>query len=379
MTTSPYLNRAYLNPAARSWRAPGGDTVDVQSFHRSLPGYAETRLVELPELAAELGAARVFVKEESSRLGLPAFKILGASYAVSRALSEQLGEPAALPVGDLRERLATAEPPTLVAATDGNHGRAVAHMARLLGLKSQIFTPADIAPEAKQAIEDEGARRIELSVPYDEVVEAAAEAAETAPDSVLIQDTSWEGYEQVPAWIVDGYNTLFIESDAQLARAGVTSLDVVAVPVGVGSLAEAVTRHYRREALPADGAPSLVSVEPEVAPSLIASLRAGTSVSVETSPTIMSGLNCGTPTAAGWEVLRDGTDAAVTVSDAEAARAVHDLEALGVDSGPCGAASLAGVRQLAATAALPAEATILLLSTEGRSANPLPSEFHQRG
>ncbi|MGH7291842.1 MAG: pyridoxal-phosphate dependent enzyme, partial [Myxococcota bacterium] len=318
--------------------------------------------VEVPALARELGVARVFVKEESSRLGLPAFKVLGASYAVSRALSTRMGTDEALDFGVLRTQAPAVR---LVAATDGNHGRAVARVARLLGLVAEIFTPAGITRAAKDAIEAEGAHRVELDAGYDDVVRAAA--ASVGDDAVLIQDTSWEGYEEIPGWIVDGYSTLLAEADRQAADAGAALFDIVFVPVGVGSLAEAVVRHYRS----GTSKPSIVSVEPATAPALLSSLHAGRAVTVPTSTTIMAGLNCGTPTEAGWPTLRDGIDRALTVTDAQAATAVHDLAALGIDAGPCGAATLAGAREIGS---LPPEATVLLLSTEGRAANPLPED-----
>ena len=126
--------------------------------------------------------------------------------------------------------------------------------------------------------------------------------------------------------------------------------------------------HYRS----GSAAPTVLSVEPASAPALLASLHAGRAVTVPTAPTVMAGLNCGTPSASAWPVLQAGLDAAVTVTDGEAAQAVRDLQAAGVDSGPCGAAALAGVRALARTGALAADTTVLLLSTEGRAANPLP-------
>ena len=365
----------YWNPAARDWRTDR--LAGIAAFHESLPGYRRTRLVDVPDLAVELGVGRVVVKEESSRLGLPAFKILGAAYAISRALSARFGSPErALTLDELREAIAIAPgpPPRLIAATDGNHGRAVARTARLLGLPAQIWFPDTLSSEAKDAIDAEGAETVELAVEYDDVVDAATRAAQDAGlDSILIQDTAWPGYEQVPQWIVDGYSTLFEEADAQLAELGVSSIDLVAVPVGVGSLAQAAVRHYRSGAV----APIVLSVEAAAAPPIIESLRAGEPVSVSTRFTVMSGLNCGTVSANAWPILHAGLDAAVTVGEDDAIRAVHDLEALGIDSGPCGAATLAGVRALLsdirARDAIGTDATILLLSTEGRLANPLPA------
>lgn len=362
----------YLSPAARSWRTTAGPS--TLAFHQGMPGYAPTRLIEVPSLADELGVARVFVKEEASRFGLPAFKILGASYAISRAVSACLGVESALPIDELRPRMPGEL--TLVAATDGNHGRAVAHVARLLGVPARIFTPADITAAAKGAIEAEGATRIELDAPYDDIV--AASAADAAADSAatLVQDTSWDGYEEIPQWIVDGYGTLLEEADEQLAAAGVDAVDLVAVPVGVGSLAQAVVRHHRSHG----GTPVVLSVEPDAAPAILASLHAGERTTVPTRSTIMAGLNCGTPTGIGWPTLQAGIDAAVTVTDAEAARAVRDLQSAGVDAGPCGAATLAGVRAAARELGLlTPEMTVLLLSTEAASANPLPPEFACEG
>ncbi|WP_137845366.1 pyridoxal-phosphate dependent enzyme [Microbacterium sp. 2FI] len=358
----------YRNPAAREWRTTPAP--DVLEFHRSLPGYVPTRLVPSPDLARELGVATVHVKEESSRLGLPAFKILGASYAISRALGARYGAPeAALPIADLRALIARHDAIELVAATDGNHGRAVARIARLLGLDSRIFVPSGITRASKEGIASEGAALIELDESYDDVVTRAAGLARSAEQAtMLIQDTSWDDYRQIPEWIVDGYSTLLLEADQQLRAVGVNRIDAVAVPVGVGSLAQAVVRHYRST----DSAPTVLSVEPEAAPALIASLHAGRPLVVPTRKTIMAGLNCGTVTDLGWPTLKAGIDAAVVVTDTAAARAVHDLESLGIDAGSCGAASLAGLRALIATEPLPANAHVLLLSTESRTANPLP-------
>jgi len=363
----------YRNPGARDWRAER--VAGVAGFHRSLPGYAVTRLVPVPGLARELGVRSVFVKEESSRFGLPAFKVLGASYAVSRALSQRYGaDGQALPLDELRAAAAGHDPVELIAATDGNHGRAVAHFAGLLGLPSRIFFPAGISAAAAAAISAEASQAVELDEPYDGVVAAAREAAASAGESaLLIQDTSWPGYEQIPLWITDGYSTLFHEADEQLEAAGAGPPGLVAVPVGVGALAHAAVLHYRSgRAVPGSTAPTVLSVEPMSAPAILASLHAGRLVTVPTGPTVMAGLNCGTPSASAWPVLQAGLDAAVTVTDGEAAQAVRDLQAAGVDSGPCGASSLAGVRALARTGALAADTAVLLLSTEGRAANPLP-------
>lgn len=357
-----------VNPAARSWDAPPL-TVSPRSFHRSLPGYAPTPLVEAPSLAAELGVGRVMVKDESSRLGLPAFKVLGASFAIARALSSRLGAPGVLSLDELRDRLGGSGL-TLVAATDGNHGRAVAHVASLLGLRSIISVPPGVSAAARQAIIGEGAVLDELEMAYDDVVRHVAQRA--GERTLLVQDTSWAGYENIPRWIVDGYDTMLAEVDDQLADSGTGPPTLMVVPAGVGSFAQAVITHYRREG----HRPAVLAVEPEVAACVAAALDAGRVVPVETGETVMTGLNCGTVSEIAWPVLRQGLDAAVTVTDAEALEAVHALADLGVDSGPCGAATLAAARRVLASPerraelAVPADAVVVLLSTEGRAANP---------
>ncbi|WP_031129476.1 pyridoxal-phosphate dependent enzyme [Streptomyces aureocirculatus] len=348
----------HARPAAREWRCPP-PPAEVRAFHNSLPEYAPTPLTEAPSLAAELGVGRVFVKDESARLGLPAFKALGAYWAVHRVLARQ---PSGAPL-------------ELVTATDGNHGRAVARIARRLGQRAHVFVSHGVHPGAAAAIEGEGARVTRVRGSYDQAVRAAADAVRAA-GSVLVQDTAWEGYEEVPAWIVEGYSTLFAEVDAQLAAAGAGSPHLVAVPVGVGSLAQAAVTHYRSR----DGrGPALLAVEPTAAAPALASLVRGEPLPVTTEETVMAGLNCGTVSRLAWPVLRQGLDAALTVTDADALAAALDLGVLGVSSGPCGAAALAGVRAALTGAAAPARredlavgphAMVVLLNTEGREANP---------
>jgi diaminopropionate ammonia-lyase len=352
----------YVRSVARSWTCapPPGE---VRDFHAGLPGYAPTALTELPALATELEVGRVFVKDESSRLGLPAFKALGASWAIHRVLAQ---------------RTDGGGPVRLVTATDGNHGRAVARMARLFGQRAQVFVPRGVHPAAVTAIEDEGADVVLVPGPYDEAVRRAADAAAGGQDTVLVQDTAWPGYERIPGWIVEGYSTLFAEIDGQLGTLGTESPGLVVVPAGVGSLAQAAVTHYRsRRAEPAPAA--LMSVEPDTAACVLASLGRGEPVGVPTGATTMAGLNCGTVSSLAWPYLRDGLDAAVAVTDADSAGAARDLAAAGVSSGPCGAASLAGARSALTGdgAAVRRRAldvgpasTVVLLSTEGTAANP---------
>jgi diaminopropionate ammonia-lyase len=352
----------YVRPAARAWTCPAAPGA-VLRFVRTLPGYAVTPLTGLPPLAAELGVGRVFVKDESRRLGLPAFKALGASWAIAHVVAERTGTTVTtFPDIQAAARRLTL---TLVTASDGNHGRAVGHFATLLGLRAHVLVPAAVPAPAVRAIRDEGAQVTVVAGSYDDAVRNAAVVG-AQPGAALVQDTAWPGYEQVPGWIVEGYSTLLHELDDQLADAGVVAADLLAVPVGVGSLAQAVVRHARR----ARPGPTVLGVEPQTAACVLASLLAGEPTSVPTPGTVMAGLDCGTPSALAWPYLQQGMDAAVAVSDAQATRAAADLRALGVDAGPCGAASLAGVRAAAhdperrAGIALGADGVVVLLNTE---------------
>ena len=247
-------------------------------------------------------------------------------------------------------RAAVRGPTVLVTATDGNHGRAVARMAALLGVRARVYVPEGVADRA-----DRGrGRRGGGGRPRLRQRRPPRAAASVRAGDVLVQDTAWPGYTDVPRWVVDGYETLFAEVD------GLVRPDVVVVPTGVGSLLQAALVHYRAPGR--SHRPAVVAVEPEGAACVGRSLAAGEPVTVDTGSTIMAGLNCGTVSAIAWPVIAGGLNAAVTVSDDAARVAVTDLRQLGVEAGPCGAAALAGARALD----LDAGATILLISTEGR-------------
>jgi diaminopropionate ammonia-lyase len=335
-----------------------------------MPGYQHTPLVEFPDLAREFNLGRLFVKDESARLGLPAFKMLGASWAVAQAVGARLGtDPRTL--DQLLSLNGQLHDITLVTATDGNHGRAVARMARILGTCASVFVPAAVDPMAASLIEGEGADVTTCPASYDETVRTARMFAEAQLGAVLVQDTSWPGYEVIPQWIVDGYSTLFREIDNQLAARRAAPAGLVAVPVGVGSLAQAAVTYHRST----PGEPSsLLAVEPEAAACVLASLTSGAPVSLETGRTKMDGLNCGTPSRIAWPFIAGGLDAAVRVSDDQAARSASRLASGGVPAGPCGGASLAGLTSALSgpqaghrrrDLGLTPSSTVVLLSTDG--------------
>ena len=342
-------------------------------FHTRLPGYAPTPLIDVPQLACALNVRRVWVKDESHRLGLPAFKILGASWAIYRALEELSGDSIGPwdTLEELKERLARLLPLALVAATDGNHGRAVARMARLFGIGARIFVPSNMAAARMEAIASEGAEVIVVNGTYDAAVDRSAEEADER--HLVISDTSWPGYEAVPRWVIEGYSTIFWEIDDELARREERGPDLVVVQIGVGAFAAAIIRHYRAPGL--SPRPGILGVEPTSAACMLASVEAGRIVSVPGPHTsIMAGLNCSTPSLLAWPIVSGGIDAFVAIEDEWARRAMRSLAGAGVVAGETGAAGLGGLlgllhgdeqRRARQLLGINEETRVLLFNSEG--------------
>lgn len=325
--------------------ASGTTNREPFAFHQRLPGYAPTPLIHAPELARLLGVGQVLLKNESSRLGLPAFKILGASWAIYRALEARARVP--FPpwrtIAELAGLLAPLRPMTLAAATDGNHGRAVAHMAALLGFASRIYVPAGTAPARIDAIAGEGAHVEVVAGTYDDAVARSAQAA--SERCLVISDTSWPGYREVPRWVMEGYSTILWEVDDELNTLHKKGPDLIAVQVGVGALAAAVVNHYRQAG--SDPRVAILSVEPVHAACLQASMEAGRIVSIPgPHDSIMAGLNCGRPSMIAWPIISKGIDAFIAIADERAREAMRALARAGVIAGETGAAGLGGLLEL---------------------------------
>jgi diaminopropionate ammonia-lyase len=350
--------RAALFPRSRA------DGHSPRDFHRRLPGYEPTPLVDAADLAAEIGLGRLWVKDEAWRLGLPAFKMLGASWASYRLLVSRLGaEPEWSSVDELAAAVAPLGPLTLVAATDGNHGRAVARTARLLGLGAHILVPSGTADARIDAIASEGARVDVVDGTYDDAI--AASAALASDTALVVSDTSWDGYAEVPRWVIDGYATIFAEVDEQLTALDTPAPDLVVAQMGVGALAAATVGHVRATA---GEDTAVVVVEPLSAACGLRSAEAGRPVEVPgPHRSIMAGLNCGTVSELAWPAVQTGTDWFVAVSDHAAEQAMRDLATAGVTSGETGAAGLAGLCALvrSGAAGIGPDTTVLVLNTEG--------------
>jgi len=359
--SSPRLTRNALVDRASVSKAGIADP----AFHPSLPDSAPTPLRPAPKAAQRLGVRSVLVKDESHRLGMPSFKILGASWATYRTVMAHLGQP----VGDqptldgLREAVAAHGPDlTLVAATDGNHGRAVARMAKLLGLGAIIVVPAGTAASRIEAIAGEGAEVRVVSGGYDQAIAVSAASATLSDDKhVVISDTSWEGYTDTPSWVIDGYSTMLKEIVDEIEAGHVAEPTVVATQMGVGAFAAAVTRQFASRP-----ARLLVGVEPTRADCIVTSVEAGKITTIsEPQDSIMAGLNCGTPSIVAWDDVLRGYDGFVTVTDDDARDAMRLLHDNGIEAGESGAAGLAGLLAHAEGLGLGPQDDVIIFVTEG--------------
>jgi diaminopropionate ammonia-lyase len=352
------------------------------AFHKSFREYAPTPLASLDALAADLDLGGIFLKDESKRFGLNAFKVLGASYAIGRILAERLGRPIeeltrdALASPAVREKIGNI---TFVTATDGNHGRGVAWTARQLGQKAVVFMPRGSLRERVANIRATGAECHVTEHNYDDSVRIANEYA-ARNGGVMVQDTAWEGYEDIPRWIMQGYMTVAVEILEQLRGLGVDAPTHLFLQAGVGTFAGAILGGMA--AALGERTPVTAIVEPHQANCIFRSLRAQDghprAVTGEMR-TIMAGLACGEPSIVSWGVLRDYAAAAISCSDRIAANGMRILAAprLGdpaIVSGESGAVTVGVLeyimkhpdgRRIAAALSLTRESRVLLISTEG--------------
>ncbi|MDD2385378.1 MAG: diaminopropionate ammonia-lyase [Bacteroidales bacterium] len=274
-------------------------------FHSSLPEYSPTPLIHLPNLSKKYNVGNIYVKDESFRFGLNAFKGLGASYAIHQSLIEN------------------PEIGTFCTATDGNHGRAVAWAATKFGKTSVIFVPKDTTVNRIEAIENEGAKVIRVNGNYDEAC-LQAENMSKENDWTLIQDMAWEGYTEIPALIMAGYLTMFKELEDSLHTDNKSKIDLVFLQAGVGSMAGAGVYYYLNRY--GKNRPKIVIVEPEQADGILLSFKNNKlSTSKGNNNTIMAGLNCETPSMSAWDLLKSGADYSIKVSDNYAKKAIREL------------------------------------------------------
>jgi diaminopropionate ammonia-lyase len=301
----------------------------AHQFHTSFPQYSETPLTSLKNLADKWGIKGFFVKDESFRFGLNAFKVLGGSYAIARFIAKRLNKD----MGELGfETLVSDETKrklgdlTFYTATDGNHGRGVAWAANKLRQKSVVLMPAGSSQTRLANILKEGADARITDLNYDDAVRLANKMASEDPNGVMVQDTAWDGYEEIPSWIMQGYGTMSFEACKQLQSAGIERPTHIFVQAGVGSLAGSVQGFFAN-AYPGS-CPVTTIVEASAADCLFRSAQAGKLVAVGGEmKTIMAGLACGEGNTISWEILKNYGSFFVSVPDWVSARGMRILGA----------------------------------------------------
>lgn len=355
----------------------------ARAFHESFPQYSVTPLTKLEKMADFLGLGEVYIKDESYRFGLNAFKVLGGSFAMARYIAQQTGRDVSelpynvLTSDKLREEFGQA---TFFTATDGNHGRGVAWAANKLGQKSVVLMPKGSTQTRLNNILAENAVATIEEVNYDECVRMANAMAEKTENGVMVQDTAWDGYEEIPAWIMQGYGTMAMEANDQLEEYGCGRPTHVFIQAGVGSLAGAVQGFFANRY--PENPPKVVVVEAEPAACLYkgAALGDGSIQIVDGDMvTIMAGLACGEPNTISWDILKNHVDTFIATPDWVAAKGMRMLAAPvkgdpAVTSGESGAApfgTLACImmmdeyKELREHLGLNKDSKVLLFSTEG--------------
>ena len=332
---------------------------DSLDYHKSLEGYLPTTLYKLNNLSSRLNIEELYVKDESKRFGLNAFKALGASYAIYKQL---IIDPSIS---------------TFCTATDGNHGRAVAWSANRNNKKSIIYVPKQTTSDRIKAIAGHGAEVIQLDLDYEETCKYALEMSNKM-NWKLLQDASWDGYEEIPAYIMSGYLTHFIEMEDSINSINIPNIDIVFLQAGVGSWAASCIWYYlNRYKL---NKPKIVLVEPENSSGILQSLLSNKRITPTGNfDTIMAGLNCGIPSKSGWNIIKNGCDAALTISDEYAKKSMRSLfypinDDKKIISGESGAAGLGGLfklieeeknEQFREHIGLNSNSRVLVFSTEG--------------
>lgn len=355
----------------------------ARTFHESFPQYTKTPLVKLEQMARHLKLGQVYIKDESYRFGLNAFKVLGGSFAIARYIAKQTGKD----VSDLPYSVLTSEElrkefgqATFFTATDGNHGRGVAWAANRLGQKAVVYMPKGSTITRFNNIKAEGADVTIEEVNYDECVRMAADAASKTKNGVVVQDTAWDGYEEIPAWIMQGYGTMAMEADEQLGEYGCDRPTHVFIQAGVGSLAGAVQGYFANRY--PENPPKVVVVEADVAACLYKGAKAADGeirIVDGDMQTIMAGLACGEPNTISWDILKNHVDTFISAPDWAAAKGMRMLAApvkgdAPVTSGESGAAPFGVLacimemdeyKEIREHLGLNEDSRVLLFSTEG--------------
>lgn len=347
----------------------------VRAFHEGFPMYTPTPLANLPATAQALGLGSLYVKDESWRFGLNSFKVLGGSFAIGSFLAEKLGKPANYDLLTAPETKAALGDLTFVTATDGNHGRGVAWAAHHFGFRSVVYMPKGSALERLENIRAAGAEASITDRNYDDTVRLAHRQAEEK-GWIMVQDTAWEGYENIPTWIMQGYTTMGLEAYEQLPEKPTH----IFLQAGVGSMAAAIAGLFA--SLYGEDHPIITIVEPNKANCFYRTAEAddGHLHCVDGDmDTIMAGLACGEPCTIAWKILADYADHFLSCPDYVAAKGMRILgNPAGKDdrvvSGESGASAFGCVAEIMTNPALAhlkealklnEASRVLFFSTEG--------------
>lgn len=296
----------------------------IKEFHHQMPNYHVTPLVKLGALAKSMELDGTYIKDESQRFGLKAFKVLGGSYAIYRFIMRKTGSEK-LHFDEITSRNISAKTGklTFATATDGNHGKGVAYVANKLGFKAEIYVPKATVPSRIEAIEQVGGRVTVIDGNYDKAVRQMAEDA-AANDWIIISDTSWEGYKDIPEWVMQGYYTIFDEAREQLEVAGAKPPTHIFIQGGVGTLPASLVDYFRQVYV--DEKPRIIIVEPENAACLFTSAEKADGTVHEVKgklDTMMAGLACGKPNPLAWNILKKGADFFIKADDSVAAEGMQ--------------------------------------------------------
>ena len=355
----------------------------ARAFHESFPQYTKTPLTSLPHMAAYLGLKEVYVKDESYRFGLNAFKVLGGSFSMAKYIAKEMGKDVSeLPYSVLTSEALLKEfgQATFFTATDGNHGRGVAWAASKLNQKAVVHMPKGTTQTRLQNIKKLGAKVDIQELNYDDCVRLAAKEASATKRGVIVQDTAWDGYEEIPSWIMQGYGTMAMEAGEQLKEQGCERPTHIFVQAGVGSLAGAVVGYFSN--LYKDNPPAFVVVEAQAAACLYKGAVAGDGkprIVDGDMQTIMAGLACGEPNTISWDILKNHVKVFLAAPDWVAAQGMRILAApvkgdAPITSGESGAAPFGALTvlmtdpdyaDLRKEIGLRADSRVLLFSTEG--------------
>lgn len=354
----------------------------AKKFHESFSEYSKTPLVNLNELSKKIGLGGIYLKDESYRFGLNAFKVLGGSFAMGKYLAKRLDKDIKdlpyerLTSKEIREKIGDI---TFVTATDGNHGRGVAWTANRLKQKSVVYMPKGSSIKRLNNIKAEGAKASITDLNYDDAVRLADKYAKEH-NGVIIQDTAWEGYKEIPAWIMQGYGTMALEAIEQLQEIKISKVTHIFVQAGVGSLAAAVQGVFA--SIYKDECPKTVVVESNLADCFYKSALANDGnprVVGGDMQTIMAGLACGEPNTIGFEVLKNYSKAFISCPDYISAKGMRilgnplkgDKRVISGESGAVTAGALYEImtneeyKDLKEVLGLDKNSRVLLFSTEG--------------